>query len=469
MWLLSVGGSLVLNILLILILGFAYIREMENFKSLIKEEVYKVITPGDLKIIVRKDEAEQKKEAELAQNDDEEEEEEKKPRFMRTIEEQESKTPPKDVVFRGERNTSLASERDSSPDGLKDLPSTDGKKKEDDYLSLFDQKAQMGDVNHTREVNEGDVPRVYLGQGGIQAAQPQTPTPPGDPTPPMPPMVNPPDNSMADPALAARDGIVHQNPNPEMQSVEQGVAQGEAGQDKINVSPDDMNESPQMAEESPSDLANRPNEVDVVNKDTATPHEQDKAVDAKPLENALALDTFFMNLPDHMDPKKVTPQKTASAAEKTGINIPQAQPSREPIYDPMFVDGGRPGYKGHAKKTRITGQMSTRGVAAANVSQTPLGQYISLFFRLLNRNWDMECKRNMDMLIPGSLKIRFILNKNGTATGIMLISKTGGTRFVQQSFTFDAIEKTKIPPMPPAVQKELGEDNIELIVNFFFS
>ena len=48
-----------------------------------------------------------------------------------------------------------------------------------------------------------------------------------------------------------------------------------------------------------------------------------------------------------------------------------------------------------------------------------------------------------------------------------LITRRGAS-VIQQSFTFGAIRQAQLPPMPPAVQKELIGEQLELIFTFNF-
>ena len=43
-----------------------------------------------------------------------------------------------------------------------------------------------------------------------------------------------------------------------------------------------------------------------------------------------------------------------------------------------------------------------------------------------------------------------------------------GAGIIQQSFTFGAIRQAQLPPMPPAVQRELIGNQLELIFTFNF-
>jgi len=63
--------------------------------------------------------------------------------------------------------------------------------------------------------------------------------------------------------------------------------------------------------------------------------------------------------------------------------------------------------------------------------------------------------------------MQFFVDKSGKVsrpTPVDVVSASG----IQQGFTIQAIRKSKLPPMPSAAQKELGEEKLELIYNFYF-
>lgn len=459
-------GSLLINFVLVLLVTALYLSELVELQKL--PEVKWVMSPEFFKVKRGSDKDQEKAEEKekLAQIEErQKEEEEKKPGFMNTVKEQEAKEAPKDPVYIGARNTKLASERESSPDGLEFLPSTEGeKKKPEEMVSLIDQRARMGDLDTDVDINPGEIPQVVIGRHGTQIAEPMPPTPPGEPTPPIPPAENT-GEAPTDPVLPTVDGL--ENPQEGDKGVnEQGVADGIAGESKDGKSADDYKEPDQVAEESTGDLNVRPNDEAEENERQDSPHAAETE-ESRKLKELLQAE-LLMKLPDHLKPKAAAPLHGGAASDKEkGINLPQLTENR-PVYDPVMQNGGRPGYRGESRKNRVTGQMSTRGMVAADVQATEMGLYVSMFFRALNRNWDMECTRNRDMIIPGSMKIRFVINRNGSAGSIRLINKEAGSRAVQQAFTFRAISMTRIGPMPPGVIKEAGEDKIEILVDFLF-
>lgn len=376
---------------------------------------------------------------ELAQN----KEEEKKPGFMKTADEQEALESPKDPAYIGQRNTRLAGERPANPDGLDNLPSTEGEKRSDNHISLIEQERQEGDLEHETIGQQGVVDVTSRPSPLTEESVPSPQSPDSSDSQPLDPQK--PTSSPAD----SGQELVPREPMP--------------GEDFTLLNPSEKADP--SAKEIPPDIKDLPASDDVreAPEDTVDLKESDTPTPSKLLENIMKTAEKF-NLPD---PTKPLPPVSHIASQEEVKQAQQQTPRKVVARDPAFVAGNKPGYRPEDKKTRITGKMSTTGVVAADVQSTPLGAYLAIFLRTLNKNWDSECIAKRDFIMPGSLKISMVLNKDGTTSGIRLITKEGGSD-IQKGFTFKAIRETRVAPMSPGVIKELGEESTEVIIDFYF-
>ena len=365
-------------------------------------------------------------------------EEKKAPSFLNTRDEQKAPEPSKDAAFIGARNTKLAGDRPSSPDGLENLPSLSGKKKRSDAdLGFFDQKQQ-----------DGDLERETVGQKGLLSAQ--RPTPPS----------TKPQAAPTPPSLETEDA---QSQNKETASPSEPPSPASPlSLPKEEQPPSPEHEQKPKPETSPTPPAAPP-----------VPQTEKKGQEQKRPTQAISSQSSILE-----ELKANAEKLNREAAQASAASLPspakplspapqRPTPKAAPVFDPAFPNGARPGYRQEEQKTRITGRMSGQGVSAANVKSTPLGLYQAQFMRALNRNWDQECMNRRDFILPGTLKIRFILDKKGKTSGLQLLNRQGASE-VQKGFTFKAIRETKVAPMNPAVLKELGEDSTEIIIDFFF-
>lgn len=174
-------------------------------------------------------------------------------------------------------------------------------------------------------------------------------------------------------------------------------------------------------------------------------------------------------------PEQPSEEKAAAAP---GTGVPQAEGTapipvkprrkRGPVYDPTQADHKQPpGLRTAEKRSRSTGQFVLGRNPALNVEATPRGRYEELIYRLIARQWYAACDTHRGDIIPGTLILAIRINKRGQVVNMNLVTRRGAG-VIQQSFTFAAIRKAKIPPMPGEVQKTLLGEQMELIITFNF-
>lgn len=126
-----------------------------------------------------------------------------------------------------------------------------------------------------------------------------------------------------------------------------------------------------------------------------------------------------------------------------------------------------PGFRGEVRKTRIRGAIGRNGDASAEVKNTPLGRYQALLNRAVEREWQLNCVRYRDLITPGILTIRFLVNEEGKVSGFRFLEVVEAGE-IQKGFTLNAIKAASIPAMPPVLEKDLDGEPLELIYNFYF-
>lgn len=138
---------------------------------------------------------------------------------------------------------------------------------------------------------------------------------------------------------------------------------------------------------------------------------------------------------------------------------PATKPSPATVKDPAF--------QGNQSKTAILGSISRTGRSALNVVDTPMGRYHALISRAVELEWQRNCVRRRDFIVPGYLTARFFLNEKGKVTSVNLVGEIEGGE-IQKGFTLDSIREADIPAMPADVIKEMEGDSLELLFNFYF-
>lgn len=155
-----------------------------------------------------------------------------------------------------------------------------------------------------------------------------------------------------------------------------------------------------------------------------------------------------------------------SAGETT---TPASSPRRPRIFhDPSLADSGRKaGFRTHERRSRSSGRFVFGRGASLNVISTPRGAYEALVYRRVAHFWYIACDEHRGDIIPGKITISLRINKQGQINSMALIKRSGAS-ISQQSFTFKAIRKASLPPMPPEVQADVIGELMELIFEFNF-
>ncbi|MFN5578343.1 MAG: hypothetical protein ACK49X_01870 [Akkermansiaceae bacterium] len=162
--------------------------------------------------------------------------------------------------------------------------------------------------------------------------------------------------------------------------------------------------------------------------------------------------------------------------KKTQNGDPQDVALKKPIQDPTSAKkpssatSNDPVFRGNQSKTAIHGSISRTGRSALDVVDTPLGRYHAIISRAVELEWQRNCVRRRDFIVPGYLTARFFLDAQGRVTSVNLVGETKSDNLqeIQKGFTLDSIRAAEIPPMPADVRKEMDGDSLELIFNFYF-
>lgn len=151
-------------------------------------------------------------------------------------------------------------------------------------------------------------------------------------------------------------------------------------------------------------------------------------------------------------------------------NNPPATPAtrRRAVYDPaLSAKAQQPGFRTYERKTRSNGIFVFGKGAALNVESTPRGQYEAEIYRRVARNWYAACDEHRGDIVPGHITLSLRLNRKGQLVNMQLIRRRGAG-VSQQSFTYAAIRRAALPPMPAAVQNDIVGELLELIFTFHF-
>jgi hypothetical protein len=160
--------------------------------------------------------------------------------------------------------------------------------------------------------------------------------------------------------------------------------------------------------------------------------------------------------------------KKTQDGDPQGLALKKSSEQPKPTAKPTHSALNDPAFSGNQTKTAIRGNISRTGRSALDVVATPMGRYQAQISRAVELEFQRNCVRRRDFIVPGYITVQFFLDAEGRVTSdLKLIGEIEGGE-VQKGFTIDSIRKAEIPAMPPEIKQEMGDHSLELIFNFIF-
>ncbi len=164
------------------------------------------------------------------------------------------------------------------------------------------------------------------------------------------------------------------------------------------------------------------------------------------------------------EPEIVEETPTQEIVEAPPQGDAETEVEEKPAVDPTQQT---PGFRGHQRRTAIRGSISRTGPSSLDVQDNALGRYQAKISRAVELEWQRNCVRHRDFITPGFLTVRFFVETSGRVRTVEFVGQME-TGEVQKGFTLNSIRNAPIPPMPKELRKELNDEPLELIFNFFF-
>lgn len=148
---------------------------------------------------------------------------------------------------------------------------------------------------------------------------------------------------------------------------------------------------------------------------------------------------------------QATPRPTPEDVE---LPKPQTQPASPAL----------PGYQPQTRVTRLKGNISNRGRAAADAVATPLGRYKKQLSDAIGSRWYYYVNDAISLLNPGTLELRFIVLKSGKVQRVEVLRNSSNESFASTSVR--AVMEAEIPPIPDDILPMLKDGRIEVDYTF---
>jgi len=221
------------------------------------------------------------------------------------------------------------------------------------------------------------------------------------------------------------------------------------------------------ADDSPPVLAAIPQTpgVDVESPGEAKTREPIEEAPPAPTERLLEGPlTTDIPIPLEPEPRVEETPPAPEPVEAPPQGVAETEAEAQPTTDPSQA---APGFRGHQRKTAIRGSISRTGRSSLDVEDSALGRYQAKISRAVELEWQRNCVRHRDFITPGFLTVRFFVEPTGRVRKVEFVGQME-TGEIQKGFTLNSIRNAPIPPMPAELKRELNNEPLELIFNFYF-
>jgi outer membrane biosynthesis protein TonB len=202
-----------------------------------------------------------------------------------------------------------------------------------------------------------------------------------------------------------------------------------------------------------------------------------------PLPSQAGKDRPFMDLETHqhsLETKGAQPQPSAApqenpkpsaapqiqqppvtAAEQFAMLTQQPTPAAEPSAASQQT---RSAYRAQKERTRISGQITNRGVSSVNALGTPLGRYQKFLLDAIGSRWYAFVEQKRDLINIGTTRVVFVVDRDGHVKNLKIIENTGNETLA--NVCIQAVQDAQLPPMPDDLATTLPADGFPMDIPF---
>ena len=163
-------------------------------------------------------------------------------------------------------------------------------------------------------------------------------------------------------------------------------------------------------------------------------------------------------------PEPPTPTETPDEASAPP---PRLRESQVVSRNPSVNSPGLPhpsGYQPQTIKSKVSGNISNRGISAPDALGTPLGRYQKQVEDAIGMLWYQFIEDRMDVVSGGEVKLHFYIERSGKVASLTVSSgKSNGTL---ADVSIQAVSEAPLPPIPPDVAATLDGGRLELDFGF---
>ena len=159
-----------------------------------------------------------------------------------------------------------------------------------------------------------------------------------------------------------------------------------------------------------------------------------------------------------------TPQQTPepapmTASEQFAMLTARPTPAVEPSVKPASAQA-RSAYRPLRDRTRISGNITNRGISSVNALGTPLGRYEKILKDSIGSRWYTYVDEKRDLISIGTLQLRFYVDRSGRVKNLKITENTSNESFA--NICVQSVLESQLPPIPDDLANTLPTEGLEI-------
>jgi outer membrane biosynthesis protein TonB len=160
------------------------------------------------------------------------------------------------------------------------------------------------------------------------------------------------------------------------------------------------------------------------------------------------------------DTPQPTPQPPPlTAAEQFAMLTARPTPVAEPSVMPAPARA-RSTYRPLKDQTRISGNITNRGISSVNALGTPLGRYEKILKDSIGSRWYAYVDQKRDLINIGTLQLRFYVDRSGRVKNLKITENTSNESFA--NICLQSVLESQLPPIPDDLANTLPSEGLEV-------
>ena len=181
----------------------------------------------------------------------------------------------------------------------------------------------------------------------------------------------------------------------------------------------------------------------------------------------------FETNPHSLETKGAQPQQSTAAPQPKQMTAPQPVPitaaeqfalltqkPTAPSEPSTAASQAQSAYRRMKERSRISGNITSRGISAVNALGTPLGRYQKIVADSIGSRWYVFVEQKRDLITIGTLRLRFNIDRSGQVKGLKITENSSNEAFA--NVCVKSVLEAHLPPIPEEVANTLPAEGLEV-------